>query len=105
MRLQKLGVILREEFEYKINGYQLFHRDIINRVGGGVIVYVKDTLRVTEIEIDNIDEVEITGVIIDTGSLKVTFLNVYWPPNTSPETDVLLYRELRKISVENIVIV
>src|SRR5215469_8014374 len=93
------------EFEYKINGYQLFHRDRINRVGGGVIVYVKDTLRVTEIEIENIDGVEITGVTVDTGSAKLTFVNVYRPPNTSPETDVLLYRELRKVSVGHIVIV
>src|SRR5215469_15097348 len=71
------------EFEYQINEYQLFHRDRINRVGGGVIVYIKDTLLVTEIEIDNIDGVEITRLILDTGSGKLTLVNVYRPPNTS----------------------
>jgi len=79
--------------------------DRVNRVGGGVIVYVKDTLRATEIKIDNIDGVEITGATVDTGSAKLTFVNVYRPPNTSPETDVLLYGELRKISVGHIIIV
>ncbi len=35
------------ESEFKIEGYELFHEDRKGRRGGGVAIYVKDSLRFT----------------------------------------------------------
>ncbi len=35
------------ELEFKIEGYELFHEDRKGRRGGGVAIYVKNTLRLT----------------------------------------------------------
>ena len=81
---------------FRINGYRFYYRDRIDRVGGGVIVYVKSIYSTTEIKINNIAGIDIVGVAIDTGKIKLNIFNVYRPPGTGPDIDVTLYTELSR---------
>ncbi len=40
-----------QDGEFNINGYCLFNKDIINKEGGGVLLYIRETLKPFEINL------------------------------------------------------
>ena len=77
--------------EVKIDGSALFHKDRENRRGGGVALYVRDTLQCcinSKIKTDN--KTESLWMDIKEGSQSVVLGLVYRPPSASQEINSLL---------------
>src|SRR5215475_13857745 len=85
-------------FEYRIDGYQLFYKDRKNREGGGVMIYIKDALRTSELEFENIEGIDMIGITVNVSNIKLNIINVYRPPNTPAVTDINLYSKLGRFS-------
>ena len=85
--------------EYEIEGYQLFHEDREGRRGGGVAIYVRDTLRCavnTSLRIDGTSES--IWVDILKGREKLTVGVQYRPPNLGREDTNSLLQEIGEAS-------
>lgn len=91
--------------EFEISGYKMFFKDRNNREGGGVMVYIKDVYKTTELEIAYIDEIDFVGVKIEMLNMNLNLINVYRPPSSPSVIDIPLYTELSKISNGNTIIV
>ena len=69
--------------EIGIEGYNIFRTDRLSRVGGGVCIYMRNDLTVTnELSYSN-DMVEI--ILLKVEELKGLVIGVYRPPNTVNE--------------------
>ena len=77
------------EGEFEIPGYQLFHKDRNNKEGGGVLLYVKNSINAVDCSIAS--EYEILGVDLRIGSAKYTALLVCRPPRQLAEQDRDIY--------------
>ena len=85
--------------EVKIDGYTLFYKDRENRRGGGVALYVRDTLQCSingRIKTDN--KTESLWVDIKEGSQAVVIGVVYRPPRSTMEVNTSLWQELNRAS-------
>ena len=85
--------------EVKIDGYTLFYKDRENRRGGGVALYVRDTLQCcinSKIKTDN--KTESLWVDIKEGSHSVILGLVYRPPSASQEINSSLWQEIDRAS-------
>ena len=85
--------------EVKIDGYTLFYKDRENRRGGGVALYIRDTLQCCingKIKTDS--KTESLWVDIKEGSQTVVLGLVYRPPNASQEINSSLWQELNRAS-------
>ena len=80
------------EGEFAIPGYQVFHKDRVSREGGGVLLYVKDTIKTVNCSISS--DHELLGVDLEVGSLSYRVLVVYRPPGQLIEKDRELYELL-----------
>ena len=78
-----------------MSGYRLFRRDRQHRRGGGVALYIRESLDVGELEAGN-DKVESLWVRIRGKANKASILVgvCYRPPNQDEETDEEFYRQL-----------
>ena len=83
--------------EVSIPGYNTFLNCRKNRKGGGVILYVKDTIHATEIEKENRPAYESVYVRIKINRQHIILATIYRPPKTSLENDNLLYEEIEAI--------
>ena len=84
--------------EFSIRGYKLFHSDRLTRRGGGVIIYVKETVNPTQIKIDNINNIEICGFKFTDGlSRMIHLVTIYRAPNTDQNADNILWETLLNI--------
>ena len=72
--------------ELGLTGYVMFRRDRIGRRGGGVILYVKDSIQAYEIKLESeADYVEAVWCKIVSGNKKITIGLVYRNPNINEE--------------------
>ncbi|KAJ7400797.1 mitochondrial fission process protein 1 [Pitangus sulphuratus] len=78
-----------------MDGYKLFRRDRRGKRGGGVALYVRDSLDSVELEISN-DKVECLWIIIKGNANKADILVrvCYRPSNQDDEGDELFYKQL-----------
>ena len=81
------------EGEYAIPGYQMYHRDRASRAGGGVMLYVRDSLKVGNIATST--EHEFLGVDLEIGHAAYRVIVVYRPPHQAIADDRSLYDEIR----------
>ena len=85
--------------EVEIDGYTLFHKDREGRRGGGVALYVKDTLNSyvnTAIKTDSNTESLWIDIII--GRKKFVLGIIYRPPDMGAEASASLLQELERAS-------
>ncbi|KAK4829760.1 hypothetical protein QYF61_006484 [Mycteria americana] len=82
-----------------MDGYKLFRRDRRGRRGGGVALYVRDSLDSLELD-DGDDRVECLWVRIRGKANKADIVVgvCYRPPNQDEETDELFYKQLGEAS-------
>ena len=91
------------EGEFAISGYQLFHKDRDNREGGGVMLYVKNSIKCTNCNIAS--DHEVLGVDFEIGPVMYRSLVVYRPPSQLVEKDRELYRLLGHLVDDRVCIV
>ncbi len=85
--------------EYEIDGYQMFHKDRRDRRGGGVTLYVKDTLKCSAINsVQTGGDSESVWVDINKGKDKLTLGVLYRPPNLSRQDTDILLQEVGRVS-------
>ena len=77
------------EGEFAIPGYNCFHRDREGREGGGVMLYVCDSIRTTDCNITT--DHELLAVNLAIGSISYRLVVVYRPPGQLVEKDRELY--------------
>ena len=91
--------------EYNMKGYSLFSCERSQRVGGGVLLYVKSHLHPQEISKPRITNIDIKYVQIRSGSEKLILGLVYRPPAQNSNIDNELYEQISDIcNVNNAVI-
>ena len=83
--------------EVNIPGYNMFLNCRENRKGGGVILYIKDTISATEIEKVNRAAYESIYVKIKVNGKYIILATIYRPPKMSLEDDSLLYDEIEAV--------
>ena len=83
--------------EYSIEGYSIFHKDRLHKVGGGILIYIKEGLNPTEIKLNNNHELICIELNLN---IVVRLVLVYRPPNQTAEIDRNLYHTLGEI-IEN----
>ena len=77
----------------------MFRRDRIGRRGGGVILYIKESIQVYEIKLEkeaNCDET--VWCNIDTGNSTLTIGLVYRSPNINEEDNRKLQNTIKELS-------
>jgi hypothetical protein len=90
--------------EYAIPGYNIFNRDRRNKLGGGVMFYVKNNINATQYttNINNNSEV----LCIDIGNrTKYRLILTYRPPNNSVINDQLLYEYISQLISNKIAVI
>jgi len=88
--------------ELGLEGYAMYRKDRNERIGGGVLLYIKDTIQVIAEEKDSGVEAVWCKLII--GKSKVTIGVIYRSPNTTKEDDEKLHTNIRVVSGENCII-
>ena len=78
--------------EYEIAGYKIFKKDRTCKKGGGVLLYVKNTLNPVKYDINTMHE--LIGIKINSTSRSMHIFLVYRPPHQPQISDDSLYREL-----------
>lgn len=81
------------EGEYELAGYKIFKRDRIGKKGGGVLLYIKESLNPKDCEI--VSDHELLGVVLKNLKKELYLYLVYRPPHQSVEKDESLYRHIR----------
>ena len=83
--------------ELGLTGYVMFRRDRIGRRGGGVILYVKESIQAYEIKLEReADRDEAVLCKIVSGNKKLTIGLVYRSPNINEEDNTKLQKEVSK---------
>ena len=79
--------------ELGLTGYVMFRRDRIGRRGGGVILYVKESIQAYEIKLESeADYDEAVWCKIVSGNSKLTIGLVYRSPNINEEDNTKCYK-------------
>ena len=91
--------------EFSLKGYQMFRKDREVRRGGGVALYIKQSIQAYEFQINNVvdyDEAIWCNILIR--GAKLTVGVVYRRPSTSKEQDVILHNVISHVSRNDCVI-
>ena len=92
--------------ELALTGYVMFRKDRRERRGGGVILYIKESIQAYEITLKSeADSVEAILCNIVTRNSTLTIGVVYRSPNIGQEEDVKLQKAIREVSKGECVIV
>ena len=84
--------------EYNIEGYDIFLKDRENKRGGGVIMYVKKSLKCNEIKCEIIENVDNLYVLLSSAENKKLAIGLYYrPPLTHDESDEKIYEEIESM--------
>ena len=83
--------------EVNIPGYNMFLNCRENKRGGGVILYIKDTISATEINKVNRSAHEAVYVKVKINKKDLIIATIYRPPKTTIENDKLLYDEIETV--------
>ena len=82
--------------EFKIDGYHVYNKDREGRKGGGVAIYVKESLSsYVNTEISSDDSTETIWVEIINGRDKLLLGCIYRPPKVTRQKSNLIFNELR----------
>ena len=81
--------------EYEIPSYKMFHKDRTLREGGGILMYVKDSLNPVDCKIRS--DHEVLGVDLHLANAAYRLVLVYRPPHQLAEKDEDLYTLLSDI--------
>ena len=85
--------------ELELEGYVMFREDRIGRRGGGVILYVKDTLPAYEVHLrEDADSEEAIWCKLVTGHKTVTMGVIYRCPNITKESNEKIQNAIREVS-------
>ena len=87
--------------EYNLPGYTMLSCERINRLGGGVLLYVKASLQPVFINKRKINNVDTVFIQLTTCLRKLVIGLVYRPPAQSIATDKELYDQITDISNSN----
>ena len=80
------------EGEFQIPGYKMFKKDRKGKKGGGVVLYIKESLDPIDCHITT--EHEMIGVVLKNLKKELYIYLVYRPPHQSIEKDESLYSNL-----------
>ena len=83
--------------EINIPGYNMFLNCRETKRGGGVILYIKDTINAMEVNKTNRSAYESVYVKIKINKKLLIIATIYRPPKTTLENDKLLYDEIETI--------
>ena len=83
--------------EINIPGYNMFLNCRETKRGGGVILYIKDTINAMEVNKTNRSAYESVYVKIKINKKLLIIATIYRPPKTTLENDKLLYEEIETI--------
>ena len=83
--------------EVSIPGYNIFLNCRENKKGGGVCMYVRDTITATEINRSSSPSYEAVYVKLKVNKKHIIAATIYRPPKTTLENDIILYNELETI--------
>ena len=85
--------------ELGLTGYVMFRRDRIGRRGGGVILYVKESIQAYEIKLEReADCDEAVWCKIVSGNSKLTIGLVYRSPNINEEDNTKIKNAIKEVS-------
>ena len=85
--------------ELGLTGYVMFRRDGIGRRGGGVILYVKESIQAYEIKLERkADYDEAVWCKIVSGNSKLTIGLVYRSPNINEEDNTKVQNAIKEVS-------
>ena len=91
--------------ELGLTGYVMFRRDRIGRRGGGVILYVKESIQAYEIKLESeADYDEAVWCKIVSGNSKLTIGLVYRSPNTNEADNTKIQNAIKEVSKEECII-
>ncbi len=83
--------------EFRLNGYCLFNKDRINKEGGGVLLYIRETLKPTEINL--VTNHKLICIYINS-NIKISLVLVYQKLQQNIQQDEDLYQTMGKL-IEN----
>ena len=85
--------------ELGLTGYVMFRKDRIGRRGGGVILYVKESIQAYEIKLEReADCDEAVWCKIVSGNSKLTIGLVYRSPNINEEDNTKIKNAIKEVS-------
>ena len=85
--------------ELGLTGYVMFRRDRIGRRGGGVILYVKESIQADEIKLESeADYNEAVWCKIVSGNSKLTIGLVYRSPNINEADNTKIQNAIKEVS-------
>ena len=85
--------------ELELTGYVIFRRYRIGRRGGGVILYVKESIQAYEIKLESkADYDEAVWCKIVSGNSKLTIGLVYRSPNINEQDNTKLQNAIKEVS-------
>ena len=91
--------------ELGLTGYVMFKRDRIGRRGGGIILYVKESIQAYEIKLEReADYGEAVWCIIVSGNSKLTIELVYRSPNINEEDNTKIQNAIKEVSKRECII-
>ena len=89
--------------ELGLTGYVMFRRDRIGRRGGGIILYVKESIQAYEIKLESeADYDEAVWCKIVSGNSKLTIGLVYRSPNINEEDNTKIQNAIKEVSKGNV---
>ncbi len=79
-------------------GYVMFNSERVNRISGGVLLYVKDSLQPSFKDTHKIDNVDSVTVQLKTCSRKLLMNLIYRPPSCDAASDINLFDQITEVS-------
>ena len=92
--------------EINIPGYDVIRKDRMNKRGGGCLLYAKEGLNVTVIDLANVENTESAWCLVKTRDLELVVGVCYLSPSAGQDEEISLYNCISEIcnSYNNIVI-
>ena len=91
--------------ELGMTGYVMFRKDRLGRRGGGVILYIKESIQAYEIKLEKKAECEeAVWCNIVTGKSTLTVGLVYRSPNISMEENEKMHNAIKEVSKRDCII-
>ena len=90
--------------ELGMTGYVMFRKDRLGRRGGGVILYIKESIQAYEIKLEKEAECEAVWCNIVTGNSTLTVGLVYRSPNISIEENEKMHNAIKEVSKRDCII-
>ena len=81
--------------ELQVPGYNFFRKDRKGRRGGGVLLFIKDDLKVEHLENFSANEVESIWCLLKLNNISTRLGLFYRPPSYNAEQDKMLFDEIR----------